>query len=127
MNIGTQTGSLANHLYSRMTKDAPEPEVGMGATILCWTDRKAATVVKIEKNIIFVQIDKATRSDNNGMSDVQDYTYERDVEGPVYTFRKAKDGKWQEVTRNENTGRLNKIERYGLILGFRRQYHDYSF
>ena len=47
MNIGTQTNSLVNHLYSRMTVGAPAPVVGMAATTLSWTDRHAATVTKV--------------------------------------------------------------------------------
>ena len=41
MNIGTQTSSLVNHLYSRMTIGEPEPTVGMGVTMLSWSDRNA--------------------------------------------------------------------------------------
>jgi hypothetical protein len=47
MNIGTQTNSLVNSMYSRMTINAPAPTVGMGATRLSWTDRHAATVTKV--------------------------------------------------------------------------------
>mgnify|MGYP001576962564 CR=1 FL=1 len=41
LRAGTQTGSLINHLMSG-SKGA-EPEVGMGATILGWSDRHPAT------------------------------------------------------------------------------------
>ena len=48
MRPGTDTGSAMNALYSRMTKGQPEPVVGMGATILAWTDRYAATIASVE-------------------------------------------------------------------------------
>ena len=44
MNLGTETGSVMNHLMSRMVRGEPAPRVGMGATLLSWTDRHAATV-----------------------------------------------------------------------------------
>jgi hypothetical protein len=43
MHLGTQTGSLTNHLYSRI-KLPSEVKVGDGATLLGWTDRYAGTV-----------------------------------------------------------------------------------
>ena len=32
MKLGTETGSMTNHIYSRATKGQPDPAVGMGAT-----------------------------------------------------------------------------------------------
>ncbi|MBI0325563.1 hypothetical protein [Burkholderia plantarii] len=40
---------LVNHLQARAVIGQPEPVVGMGVTILAWTDRYAGTIVKIEK------------------------------------------------------------------------------
>jgi hypothetical protein len=127
MHLGTQTASFVNNLYSHMTKDAPTPEVGMGATILMWTDRQAATVTAVEGNIITVQEDTVTRIDDNGMSDMQEYRCEPNVNGCVYNFRMNKDGKYVEVRKNKETGRWNKAEGCGLIIGFRRHYRDFSF
>lgn len=128
MNLGTQTSSVVNHLYSSMTKDAPTPTVGMGATVLCWSDRRAATVTAVEKNIVTVQEDTATRVDDNGMSEDQTYTYAPNPNGYIQYFRVGKDGKYTEVTKNSTTGRWNKQgSSSGLILGFRRQYYDFSF
>jgi hypothetical protein len=130
MKLGTQTGSGINHLYSRMTAGAPEPEVGMGATVMLWTDRHAATVVGTYNGgkIVQVQCDKATRIDKNGMSEMQEYVYEPDEDGPVYFFRKNKTGGWDQVLGNTKTGRWNKVHGgVGVIFGFRREYHDFSF
>lgn len=130
MKLGTQTGSLVNHLYSRMTKGQPEPEVGMGATILSWTDRYAATVIAwdAKKGILTVRRDTATRIDKNGMSDAQEWTYEPNPEGALYTFRQDKrSGGWQEVHFKPETGRWAKTGGYSLRLGERNEYYDFSF
>lgn len=128
MKLGSETGSFVNHLYSRSSGNAPEPEIGMGATILLWTDRHAATVTEVNGKVITVQQDIAKRIDKNGMSDMQDYEYERDPNGIVYNFRKNKNGKWDEVRFNEETGRWNKINGgSGISIGFRREYYDFSF
>lgn len=129
MQLGTQTASGINHLYGRMTKDAPVPEVGMGATILSWTDRYAGTVVDVTNNgkMVVVQEDSAVRVDGNGMSEMQEYEYSADPEGRVYVFRMDKNGGWNEARLNGKTGRWNKVDGYGLILGFRRKYRDFSF
>jgi hypothetical protein len=110
MKAGTETGSLMNHVMSR---GETKPEVGMGATILMWTDRKAGTIIKVTPTQVHVQVDKATRTDTNGMSESQEYAYERDTNGAVYVFRMTKRG----YRCNGN----------GLGIGYRRAYHDYSF
>lgn len=111
MRLGTETGSVMNHL---MTSSAqPEPVVGMGATICCWSDRHAATIVKVTQCQIHVQEDIATRTDSNGMSDCQTYSYAPNPDAPVIVFRKTKRG-WRSKSG-------------GLLIGTRREYYDYSF
>jgi hypothetical protein len=134
MKLGTQTGSLTNHLYSRMTIGQPEPVVGMGVTVLGWTDRHPGTIIKLSttklsQTVALVQEDKATRTDGNGMSECQSYSYEANPEGRLWNFRQTKTGSWEEVTFNQRTGRFNKAEGggYGLRIGERDKYHDYSF
>lgn len=128
MKLGSQTGSLTNHLYSRMVVGQPTVVVGMGATLLRWTDRTACTIVRIDGKYITVQRDHAKRIDKNGMSECQDYEYSPDTEGACYTFKQEKDGRWSEVIKNEETGRFVKIKGgLGLRIGHRDSYHDYSF
>lgn len=113
MKLGTETGSLVNHLFS-----GPQPivpEVGMGCTMLSWTDRYAGTIIKVTPCTITVQRDKTTRIDNNGLSELQEYRYERDPDGTTYIFRKTKKG-W----RCSGHG-------MGLLIGERREYYDHSF
>ena len=126
LKLGTQTGSLMNHVYSRAT--APEPAVGMGATILAWSDRYAGTVIAIEGKVLTVREDKATRTDDHGMSDMmQDYRYEPNPEGREWHFHPRRRGGWNQVRRNPETGRWNQVAGYGLLLGERRAYHDFTF
>lgn len=93
------------------------PYVGQPATICYYTDRHAATVVHVSPSghKVTVQEDKAHRADNNGMSDQQSYTYERDSEGAVKVFYRGKRG------YGARGGGIR------LALGVRHSYHDYSF
>ena len=101
-----------NHIYSAATQLTPT--VGMGATILCWTDRHAGTIVKVTRTQVHVQRDTATRVDANGMSEAQDYKYAADPTGTVEVFRMTRKG-YRNSAGN------------GLLIGSRRAYHDYSF
>jgi hypothetical protein len=111
-------GSLINNLYDNSKTTAPE--VGMGATILMWSDRHAATITEItyfksgakkgQPRTITVQQDKATRTDNLGMSDAQSWEFKRDENGTTRTFTAKKDGSFK-----------------GLLIGHRSEYYDFSF
>lgn len=127
---GTQTASFTNHLYSRMTKGQPKPEVGMGATLLRWTDRAPATITSVfEKGkylFIGVKQDHAKRTDNNGMSEMQQYEYTPNPEAGEIFFRF--DGKfWEGVSFNQKTKRWKKNGGPGIRIGHREKYHDFSF
>jgi hypothetical protein len=126
MKLGTQTASLINHIYSKSTPTIPT--VGMGATVLQWTDRSAGTVISIEKNIASVQDDNYVRTDTNGMSDVQDYDFSPNLDGRVrnYRFNKRTD-RWDEVSINKKTGRWIKNGSQSIIFGRRDHYYDFSF
>jgi len=126
MKVGIETNSLVNHLYSRMTNGQPEPTAGMGATILKWSDRTAATVIAWDGNVLTIQEDDAKRVDKNGMSDCQDYEYTPNPHGSTHTFRRNKAGGWKPCWRDSETRRWRMGEG-GLIVGLRQQYHDYSF
>lgn len=131
MRLGSETGSLTNHILSRAAIGQPEPEVGMGATILAWTDRYAATIVSFfrERGTLYVvvQSDHAKRTDTNGMSECQNYDYAPNPNGAKYWFRRGKTGAWQSVFFNEQTNRWNKIDGCGLRIGEREEYYDFSF
>jgi hypothetical protein len=112
LKAGTETGSLVNHVLSCAKHKTPR--VGDGATVLCWTDRHAGTIMKVTRYSLTVQLDKAVRVDNNGMSESQEYRYEPDPDGRIEVFRVTKRG-----FKNKSGN--------GLLIGTRNSYHDYSF
>ena len=113
------TNSFVNFVAGSSVQ--PEPEVGMGATILCWTDRQAATVVeRPTPKTIVVQYDHAKRVDGNGMSDAQTYEYTPNTDGHKVTFTQRKNGAW--VRKGEPLKGGQRV-----ALGYRNHYHDFSF
>lgn len=114
MRLGTETNSVINHLMSGHV-GGPVPTVGMGLTVLHWTDRSAGTIVRVSpsgKTFWFTD-DTVTRTDSNGMSESQDYTYTSNPASKVHAARLTTRG-W-------------KSEGHGISVGYRRAYHDYSF
>lgn len=124
MRLGTETASVVNWMSSGPS--SIEPAIGMGATILHWTDRTAATVIAWDGKLLTVQEDTATRTDNRGMSDAQEYTYAPNANGPVRTFKRDRKGQWRAVEQNDR-GRYVFSGGPGLALGRRAAYHDFSF
>ena len=94
----------------------PPARAGDGATLLGYSDRHAATVVKVTPFTVTVQQDKDTRIDGNGMSDSQQWEYERDEKGRTITFRRNKHGQY-----------VNRRCGFSLHLGARREFYDFSF
>lgn len=131
MKLGTQTASVTNHILSRATIGQPAPEVGMGATLLHWTDRSAGTIIKVwtwrSATYIQVQEDKATRTDKNGYGGCQEYAFEPSILGNVHTYRQSEGGQWQPVRLNIKTQRWVKTEGSGLRIGERDAYFDPCF
>ncbi len=121
MKLGSQTTSLVNHLYSSST-GAPEPAVGLGVTVLGWTDRKAGTIVEVSERGFTVRLDTVRRTDSSGMSDSQSYAYEPNPQGLTYKFRRVTRGRakgaWREGGRTDGSG---------VLVGARDHYHDFSF
>lgn len=116
MKLGSETGSLVNHVMSESNPD--KPEVGMGATILMWTDRAAGTIIEVSKSgkTIKVQRDHAKRIDDLGMTDSgQKYEFSRNPNGSIYTFRFGKRG-WRGTGGSP-----------GLLIGHRSEHYDFSF
>lgn len=110
-------GSLQN-IWASNTLPKPDFKVGDGATLILWTDRHACTIIAIRKNgreIVF-QEDTAIRTDKNGMSDAQSYTFERNPEGRTF-----------EATLRQNGTFKIKGEQTSVLIGHRSHYRDYSF
>lgn len=108
-------GSLTNRLNENVLVPGAL-KVGDGVTITAYSDRRAATVVSISPSgkTVKVQEDIAIRTDTNGMSESQDYRYERDPNGYVASFRWAP----KRMRFHSKSG--------GLARG-RDHHYDYSF
>ena len=113
----SRAGSLHNLIADRAS-NGNDAVVGGGATIVSWTDRKAATIIEVSKtgHRVTVQEDKAIRTDGNGMSDAQTYRFERDTNGSTYVATRRKDGSYR--LKGGDTR---------ILLGVRDHYYDYSF
>ena len=136
MKLGSECGSVINHLYSRMVIGEPKPEVGMGATILSWSDRDAGTIVSVveiggSKRWLYeieIRLDHARVVSGSGHDGSAVYEFSPEPHGGVYVFRKEREsGKWIEMRRDPLSGKLRVSKGHGLRIGARDKYRDPSF
>lgn len=132
MRLGIDTGSYRNHRLATNVQGQPEPIVGMGVTMLHWTDRSAGTIQRVFKigkaTAIECTRDTAVRIDKNGMSESQEYRYSTRPDGDRSTYRQGANGMWVHVRINSETGRWKKSDGGGgLRLGVREAFNDFSF
>lgn len=93
------------------------PVVGMGVTEYCGSDCNPYTVVAVTNSrTITIQEDKATRTDTNGMSEVQEYTYGANKHGWTLVITLRADGRWYERGKKG----------FHYYVGDRRKYFNYS-
>jgi hypothetical protein len=128
MKLGTQTGSLINHMMANTS--VKDVVLGVtGATLLSWSDRHPATVVDMYKQgkfeYIVVQHDDYKRIDQNGLSESQTYEYTQNKNAATETFRITDKG-FVKVYKDSETGRFKKTVG-GLSVGRREKYYDFSF
>lgn len=110
-------GSLQNDLAANARNDV-QPEIGLGATEILWTDRYAYTVVEVTNSRqIIVQRDKAVNRGGHGHND---WSYEADPAGIRRTVTLRKNGRW--VTKGES---LKGGTRW--VLGWRNENFDWEF
>lgn len=123
MKLGTETGSVVNHLMSR--DGSGIPVVGKGATELMWTDRKAYFVNSVSEDLKECVIERAhpIRTDNNGMSEAQSYEYERTGNTIELKFRW---GAWRQFYTCPWT-KKKKNQKMNISFGHMSEYYDYSF
>lgn len=128
MSLSTETGNALNHILSSQPKGRAEPTKGMGATLLGFSDRYAATIIAIDGDIITVQEDRATRLDSNGASENQSYEYSADPDAPARHYQRKADGSWEQVTRLDHSGRWEPVTSgYGLLVGKRDHFFDFTY
>lgn len=117
MKLGSETGSLVNHVMADNRTVAELVKPGDGATLLLWSDRHAYTVVEVLPGKVGACRDRAIRNDDHGMSDSQEYRYERNPDSGVEWFKLHKDGRYHS----------GGIKGPVLIIGYRDHYFDFSF
>ncbi|WP_020606399.1 hypothetical protein [Spirosoma spitsbergense] len=105
-------GTLTNLVYAE--GGTSEPKIGDGATLLCWSDRHAYTIVEIKKNYVLVTRDIAERIDRNFENGPQEYSYQNDPDAKPVRANLRKDGKYY-------------IGNQVLKIGYRNEHYDYSF
>lgn len=101
------------------------PEVGMGATYLCGSDRYAGTIIEVmtnkqgQINGFVWQQDKAVRADKNGYSEDQTYHYEPNPDAAKQIITLRKNGRWVEKGQDQKS--------FAYAVGVKRQYSDPCF
>ena len=114
---------MENNAFSKV-------KVGDGATLTSYSDRTAGTVIEMfeqgKAKYVVIQEDTAIRTDDRGMSESQEYKFEKNPKGNISTFKLLPGKPWRQVIKNTK-GRYIISEGYGLSLGHRSEYYDYSF
>ena len=119
MKLGTDTGSLINYCYGN-TKSI-ELVVGMGCTLLLYTDRHAYTIHKVEDKKLWASEDHSSLISGSVQSESQTYRYtntNQDNESRWTLFTLRKDGRWHMGT---------KLSGNILAIGYRNEYYDPCF
>lgn len=113
------TGSLVNQLISSGSQ--PAPKVGDGATKCGYSDRSPATIIEVNAtgNSVIVQMDDYKRTDSNGMSDDQEYSYTQNKDNPTAEYTKRKNGSWVAKNQSMKSGQR-------LSIGHRERHFDFT-
>ena len=122
-------GSLINRVSENYgQKEYADVKIGEGVTEFLYSDRKPYSVVeKMDKGVLRITQDTATRTDTKGMSDTQSYDYETNWDEEGILLKKGRDGSWSMVVINQETGRFKKVNYGKFSIGSREKYHDFSF
>lgn len=101
---------------------ADKVEVGMGVTEILYSDKHAYTVIEVSKSgkKASIQRDTATRTDDNGLSEVQSYRYEENLDGEIQQIKLYADGLWHINKRGKGKGNV-------VVVGIRHEYRDPTF
>ena len=127
MKLGTQTGSLVNHLMSNTVTS--EIKAGAPATFLSWTDRHPGTVIKVFQKGVYTylnvrQDEVKYHEDRSGNFDIVDGN---DEFFTTFRFKTNGTSGFQMVSFNQDTGRYYKVKDGGLTVGTREYYYDPHF
>jgi hypothetical protein len=133
MKLGTQTGSLVNHIMANTVTS--EIKAGTPATFLSWTDRRPGTIIEtfVKGAFTYLKVRRDEVVFRDGGKYANDFGKAYDiVDGNseyFSTFRFKTDGTsgFQKVGVNPDTGRYVKLGDGGLSVGSREYYYDPSF
>ena len=127
-------GSVQNRISAEC--EMPKPEVGMGVTELLWSDRDPWEVIEVvnDKKIRIRELGYK-RTDNDGISEHQEYEFFSKPDGNVKTIV-LRNGKWRDLKKkyvNDANGKLVLVETRSLgrgsqwLIGSAERYRDPSF
>jgi hypothetical protein len=109
-------GSLENAIADQTR--SLQPTVGIGVTEIMFSDRHPYTVIEvISPKRIRVQADTATRVDDNGYSESQEYNYTPNPKGEIITLFLNKWGKWKQAGQAQSST---------FLIGKREEYYDFT-
>lgn len=116
-------GSLINRIEERTA--GPKPEVGMGVTECCYSDREPYEIIEVkdEKHITVREM-SYERIDNNGMSECQEYRYFSNPDGAIVHLV-LRNGRWRNrivepVMVEDPNGEYGRINDDGSITHLRK-------
>lgn len=113
-------GSLQNRIAE--AAKMPEPQVGMGATEIYYSDREPYEIIEVkDARHITVRALDWKRVDNLGMSDSQDYEYTSNPSNRTKKLFLTKQGRWRERYPD---GRLGCNS---FLIGYAERYYDFTF
>lgn len=105
-------GTLTNLVYAE--DKSPAPKVGDGATLICWSDRRAYTIVDVKKTYVLATRDDVERTDRNYEKGPQEYSYQTDLNATPERANLRKDGNYY-------------LGGQALKVGYRDEYWDPTF
>lgn len=108
-------GSFQNRLMESNPGNLT-PEVGMGATVLMYSDRYAATITEVNGKTLKCRRDKVTGSGPMGH---QEWACEYNPNGREETYTLRKNGRW--VLKGE------PLDARSLLIGEKDEYRDWEF
>lgn len=154
IKLDGNAGSLVNYL---MGNNSTTPVEGQGATILHYSDRSVCEVISVSKDgrTVILQGCDAIRTDSNGMSEDQEYSYHltgdqfkivwrngawRRECKEVWFTDEALNMDWKERKEKCVDPETNRVilvpgltfiktsyPKISIVFGVKRAYHDYSF
>lgn len=115
---------MINQMLAAATKGQPTPVVGMGATVLSYSDRYPGTIFRVFtfRKCMAVEV----REDDYTLKDHYLHTSKINIKGHKRSFV-FKDGRWIELVTREGKLYTGSKRGLGLRIGDRQAYYDPHF